>query len=61
MPDDVHLLAASEDRSWSLWDAVHEKMVAVRHVPLGPVRGVAMAPDQVGGGGGGGGWRARRE
>jgi hypothetical protein len=48
MQDDVHLLCASEDRAWSVWDITQEKLCSVQHAPMGAVRGVAMAPDQVG-------------
>lgn len=48
MLDDVHLLAASEDRCWSVWDIAAERLTSVTACPLGAVRGVAMAPDQVG-------------
>jgi WD40 repeat protein len=48
MLDDLHILAASDDRSWSLWNITQEKMTATHHAQLGPIRGVAMSPDQVG-------------
>lgn len=47
MLDDVHLLAASEDRCWSVWDIAAERLTAVTACPMGAVRGVAQAPDQV--------------
>lgn len=49
MTDDSHLLAASEDRTWSIWDIANERLVQIFTAKMGAVRGVAMAPDQVSG------------
>lgn len=48
MIDDSHLLAASEDRTWSIWDIANERLTQIFRAKMGAVRGVAMAPDQVG-------------
>jgi len=47
LADDAHLISASEDRSWCLWDMNQEKMLHVFKANMGAVRGVALAPDQV--------------
>ncbi|KAF6264277.1 flagellar associated protein [Scenedesmus sp. NREL 46B-D3] len=47
MVDDSHLLAASEDRTWTIWDMNSEKLSKVYRAAMGAVRGVAMGPDQV--------------
>lgn len=49
MIDDSHLLAASEDRTWTIWDMNTEKLSKIYRAAMGAVRGVAMGPDQVGG------------
>ena len=45
--DDSHLLAASEDRTWTIWDMHQEKVRNVFRADMGAVRGIALAPDQV--------------
>jgi hypothetical protein len=45
--DDAHLMAASEDRSWSIWDIGQERVTRLFRADMGAVRGLAMAPDQV--------------
>ncbi|WIA35292.1 hypothetical protein OEZ86_003749 [Tetradesmus obliquus] len=47
MIDDSHLLAASEDRTWTIWDMNTEKLSKIYRAAMGAVRGVAMGPDQV--------------
>jgi hypothetical protein len=49
MIDDSHLLAASEDRTWTIWDMNTEKLSKIYRAAMGAVRGVAMGPDQVSG------------
>lgn len=46
MVDDAHILAASEDRTCTLWDIGAEKLQHIFRASMGAVRGVAM-PDQV--------------
>lgn len=40
-------MAASEDRSWSIWDVDQEHVTRLFRAEMGAVRGLAMAPDQV--------------
>lgn len=57
LADDSHLLAACEDRDWTIWDLHQEKLRSLFRGDMGAVRGLALAPDQVRGGvcvGGGG-------
>jgi len=47
LSDDAHLLASSEDRTWSIWDIGQERVTRLFRADMGAVRGVDMAPDQV--------------
>jgi hypothetical protein len=47
LADDAHLMASSEDRSWSIWDVGQERVTRLFRAEMGAVRGLAMAPDQV--------------
>mmetsp|Transcript_4915 Transcript_4915/g.10559 ORF Transcript_4915/g.10559 Transcript_4915/m.10559 type:complete len:624 (+) Transcript_4915:105-1976(+) len=46
LSDDAHLVAASEDRSWSIWDLHQERSRASWRTPS-LIRGMALSPDQV--------------
>lgn len=48
LSDDAHLMAASEDRSWTIWDIGQERVTRLFRADMGAVRGLDMAPDQVG-------------
>ena len=48
LADDAHLMACSEDRSWSIWDIGQERVTRLFTADMGAVRAVDMAPDQVG-------------
>jgi hypothetical protein len=50
LADDSHLLAACEDRDWTIWDLHQEKLRSLFRGDMGAVRGLALAPDQVRGG-----------
>lgn len=43
--DDAHLMASSEDRSWSIWDLGQERVTRLFTADMGAVRGLAIAPD----------------
>lgn len=51
LPGDHQLIAACEDRSWSLWNIDQEKCCGQYISTMGGVRGVAAMADQVSCGG----------